>query len=565
MSKKIRVIIGSFLVLAFLAVFVAWPYLQLLTADDALQKGSLLEALEMYEQLDENLFFGDRALEGIQTVTKLRAEEALEAGDFDTVLSLSSQLIDTRAANKLRRTVADRHMEAGAYRQAAELYDKLNEDDLEKNAWRAYGDESLKAGQYTTAVEAYERIGDPEATRNAQILFADDLHERGLYTDAEFLYKELQMPEKAKASALCYGQELISNGQEENAVTHISAYTGNDVAEMACQAATAYAARSGEAAEVSAQRMGSNLRHLETQIAFCNLLRNEGLDLSVVYPEGVAVDVDLAAYSFANKGDSEETPDWSKMLIFHRVDEMPELRSHTNYSMTEIENHMEALSDRANPLGVKSTVFYRPDLMEMMSEDLRAASMDECTSIILFEKGYHTSVHITMRTSRRSSYYAVNSTSSYTVYPSYLAYEALTLIDKADPSMALIYEGYAERPLVYNAIIGDRYADAQIDITPEQIAEIQEVSDNGDEAAKAELIEKYGQEIIDFVSRTGWGTYMFIPDPDTNGNIVGTDDNVHTWFVPKYMIAKHTQDMWMQSMIDDKAIAKLLLYLYMAQ
>lgn len=569
-QKKIKpvIIILSLFLVAVVSFFIGKDPSTLIRADQAFKSGRFEDVARLYTQVANPDIWGERVRQGYQDSLIQVAEEALQNSDFWQAMKIYEELDLQEKADQAGKTGAEEAMSLGNYLTAADLFEHIGDETGAKNAWDSFGSVQLTAGCFEDAVAAFQKSGNKENEREAYNAWGDDLFQKSDYDGAIKQYKHSGESEKEKVAALAEAEFMISAGQYSEAAVLLGKYAGSDVAQTVYTAfKTSIAGMSKDNSVKQASEFGKKLKVLNTQIEYCRLLENGGYDLNSVYPDGVEVNVDLAKHQLFEIADERSTndPDCSRVLIFFREEEKPDLEGKTAL----IEEEMDQIKIDAEESRLDKDYGYKvkflPGMMEFLPEQVRAGNEEECTTIILFEKGYIPEGHLAVRTlkpnpgnSLLNDIYNTN----YQVYLCYKAYEGIAVYEKNNPLVGRVYDGYANHSLASKSVVGNDYSDAGIDISSIGTELVQEALQNEGSEESQEILSRYGEMVIDFVKKTGWGDYILIPDIDSSGtikNFKGTALNVQEWNTEKYMLGRYEED-WLQKQLQENAMEDLARY-----
>ncbi|MBE5809869.1 MAG: hypothetical protein E7318_02920 [Clostridiales bacterium] len=541
MKKKL--IIWGIIIAALLVYFVGLPYINLRQADQLFNNGQYAEAYEKYEELRSSFFFDDD-VEYNQRLCQINmAEEALSAKDYERAIELYTKLGKKDKVREIQILQADDLAQQGEYKQAAELYEKLQEAEKAKEAWAAHGEKCLTEKKFAEAISIFEKLNQTDRIIEIRLAWAE---------------------------------ELLRTGHEAELPSVLKGLTGEQIAQYHFDAVKATAARdtSRSAAQIAGE-YGAGIADINTQLAFCNLLKQAEIDLAEVYPNGVVVDVDLSQYQmiesliYQNLVAEEPVLDYSKILVFSREESKPQTKYNSVTSEAEVDIAWEGASAAKKEKDYGYTVRLQPGLMNSFLDSMLASTLEECTSIILLEKGYYPDNCLQIKsTSTYGNYSAFLSdyfggVTTYTPYISHYAYEGIIIYSVSNPLEMLYYDCYVNSSLMANAVVGNSYSDSDIGLNAEEINEIMAALENREDPASAAVLEKYPKETVDFVDFHGWGNYLYIPEVDANGNPIGqsySTEEADKWSTEKYMLGVY-EEGWMNAQLADGAMSTLGIYL----
>lgn len=571
-QKVVFVVVGLLLLCAFIVAFIAIPYSKLQSANKTFILGLYEDAYKQYDSLSSDALFVEQANLGKKNCKYRMADMAFFNKDYDKAISIYTELRDSAKVRYVRIVVADDTLRSGDYKQAAEMYEKLGEEQKAQDAWRSYGDLCISEKKYDEAIKIFENLKDYDRVLNSYCSWADDLMEQQRYQEAAEKYRLCNMETNAYESIYLHADHLLDTGKAADVPKQLQGYGGERIAQYVYDAVQV-AAKSEQRSSIDeiAGEYGSYISDVNTQLAYCNLLRNAGVDLQMAYPNGVQVDADLSkfqlfAYMYIPAKERIADPDCSKMLVFSRTEEKPELLAHSESSEEEADNILTKLEEKETSSDSPYTVRLHPEMMEALEEGMRASTLEECTSIMLLEKGYYPRSGISIKSTNTYSYDGLQSgvlsdMATYRVYIEYAAYEGIQVYDVHNPLNMLCYDYYFDDALVHNHVLGN--SDINLNLSSEEIDEIQFALENKDNAALALVLKKYPQDIIDFIDSSGWAYYMYIPEEDEQGNQIGQTfslDDVDAWNIDKYMLGVH-EDGWMEKQLKNKAVETMISYI----
>lgn len=564
-----------YLVVLVIAVAIIVPYSKLQTANKAFDEGAYEQACEQFEALTSNIFFFKQAKEKQRECLYKMADEALSNKAYDEALKYYIQLGDIERAKETRLTAADEHVQKGEYKAAAELYEVLKETQKSKDAWASYAEQCISEKNYKEAVDTYIKLENDEKLQSARAEWAAYLMEQHSYLQAAEQYRLCNMEAEAQDATYQHAGYLIENGRAAEVPELLKGMTGDRTARTMLDAAKAAASQGSEKslAEI-AGAYGSYITDVNTQLAYCNLLRYDEIDLNLVYPDGVEVEMDLAKYQvyeylLSDLPEEEITVDYSKLLIFSREEEKPILKAVTSFTEADSAAVSEKEAQRRMTSEYSYIVKLQPALMDSLFLSTVANTIEECTGILLLETGYYPAGSLRIKTTNVSSgrYAPVTMGVIYNTYVYYDAYEGITVYDVNDPLHAECYYFYNTDPMISHCTIGNAYNEKDMDLSSEEIEAILEALEDKESEASAEILAKYSQETIDFVAYNGWGDYLYIPEEDEQGNQIGKTysmDDKTEWNVDKYMIGKY-EESWMEDQVANGVVDEIAFYGFLMQ
>lgn len=568
MKKRVILIIVAIAVV-FVGGSIIAPYSKLHSANELFNEGEYEQAVEVYASLSSNLLFGEQADMGQKNCQYRMADSALDNKDYETAIALFSELNESDKVRNIRMLWADELCTVGKYKQAADMFEILGENQKAKEVWEIYAEECLATNKYEEALEVYEKLQYAEKCKSTHSLWAEYLLAEGSFLNAAEQFR-ISGDEEGALNAICRQAEyLIQADKAQEVPEQLEGYSGDRIAQCIFDAASSTAkSNTNKTFEEIAGEYGSYVTDVNTQLYYCNLLRAEGIDLQSVYPEGVVVEIDLAEYQIFDYLVSEDTntvaPDCSKILVFSREEQKPTLSKLSFRNEEESVGCLDAEAERRKSGNYPYTVRLEPALMESVIEELRAESCEECTSIVLLEKGYYPYGGLSIKSTQYSSLvYSYELTKEYKVYPSYIAYESIAVYSANNPKDVTLYDFYYDEALIDNSVVGNSYLDANLKLSEEEIAEIMHVlEDTSVEVAKLLLKEKYPEETVEFVADNSWGNYVYIPeepDGEGTGRVYSADDEAE-WFTEKYMLGVH-DEKWLEQQKTDGFMDYIMLYM----
>ena len=567
------------LVLALLAWQVFIPFFQMEDANWLMATGEYENAAQAYSELSGSLAFGAQAREKHALAKRKAAEKAVEKKDFERAEDLYLSLNDGKMVTEVQMAAAAYYLETGLYEKAAKKYERAGDAENAGKAWTRYGDSLVDGKEYEKAVDAYTKGGNgenEEKIRAAQIAWADDCLANNRLDEAAEHYLQAGMEQKAREIVMKKAEQMISSKEVDGIIDVLKPYKGKDIVDLLFRAMALEVTDTGSSnAAASARTYGESILNTEMQLYYCRLLLDKGFDLKQVYPDGVEVDMDLAKYQFYNDWEQDSIPDASKVIIFTRTEGIPELKTLHFGASAELEKEMKEETEKRKGRDYGYTIKLRTDIMMDLNSDQQAWNLDECTAYIVLEEGYYPSGYISIRTGRESAltglkdYSSIlgtgytsllnSSSTTYQMLNHYASFGMVSVYDKRDMTKGTIINHYIHHPIASNAVIGNNYEDAGIDLNSLDIEEIQNALKDKESEESKEILAKYDEKDVEFVEKNGWGDYVVFPDKDENGNqrnVRGTSDNVRTWFVPKYFIA-NPEENWITSQINGDLLSYL--------
>ena len=572
------------LVLFFVLVFILGygiPYITLKKADKLFQNKDYRAAIELYDSIQVGGRLSEESSASANECRYLLAEQALENGDYDAAITLYTELGDNDKVRSVGIARADEMFKNGDYHHAAELYQLADEPEMSKNAWYQYAKQCIDATDYENAINTYISLNDYAKETSTRKTWAAQLFDDGEYIKAEEQYLLIGDQNNAWAATSAHISVLIDQQREDEVLEWIRDYTGIDVAQQVFNAAMSKIHRFPNSHHNQiAFTFGSCLKDVDTQLAYCELLRKEGYSLQEVYPDGVTVDADLAAYQFFTMAVSEkEEVDLEKFIAFSREDFKPSLDVMSASSKQEADKRYDKYVASRESKEFTYEVKLLPGLMEQFPEILCAQNMAEATALLLVEKGFYPDNQLTIRTrtvsnSQNTTVNTANiyeflgkepphDNSTYQTLFGYTAYEAISIYNIDNPVSGTIAAYYADSSIISDCIVGNTYQEKNIKLTTDEIDAILKALEDPESEESVALFAQYPQSTIDFVSQNGWGTYIYIPDGDETGNSGGrtyTSDEIDQLNIEKYMLGKH-DDQWFEQEIQNDLISNLLLYI----
>ena len=560
------------LVLLVLAAFYAViPYGNLQEAEKLQAEERYEDATALYSKYRSHLIWKGKATEGYISSKTGIAEKAVVECDYDQAIEVYRELGNSEKMKEVQEKAAAYHYGKGAYQKAATLYEEVNQTLPARVAWSKYGDTLMESYEFEQAIEAYTNAKNENKLQSAQLSWAERLAEDHQFEEAAEHYILGGRGDKAREIMIAKAEQMIADGDTEGIIKALEPYKGIDVAELLFQAQkVGIDDIQSEDAVNSARRYGDSMTDLEMLLYYCRRLYENQYDLKKIFPEGIAIEMDLAQYQIYNfESDDDSTdPDYSGIIVFSREDAVPDLeRKFTFYSNEASSAVDDKMKEKLNG-GYDYSVKLRPELMIDLFSENQAWSLDDCTAYVILDEGFLPYGAISIRTTSASSGSKNSSTLSswqsgyYEIFYYYLAYSAITVYDRNHSQRFKNYDTYMDPPIAANAVVGNSYSDSGIDLTGLQVEEIQKALEDRNSEESKSVLEKYDSQVIEFVEQNGWGDYILMPDRDENGNqknIKGTSRNISSWNISKYMVGQR-DETWITRELDDGAMASLALY-----
>lgn len=533
---KARIVTAVILITVMLAavIFVVMPYMKITEANKALEESAYETAIEKYESVASNLFFKGKAEEGIASSKRGLAEKAVAEKRYQDAIDLYLEILDYGETQRIREVYAEECMQEGDYKKAFEMYDRLRDEQKAQEARNLYGLELMKQSKFFEAIDIFTQTGNDEKVKECRIAWAEEMTSQGMYLQAAEQYEIADMPEQRMEMYYMQADKLLAEGDTSNAFELVKQCAGEKCAQYLIMFVKADAENNPDKPVYEiAREYGSYFTDVNTQLAYCRLLQEEGIGIESTYPDGVVVDISLAEYRMDNyfyENITSENPDCSKILVFSREEEKPELSwMESSSSYLEAEATLDKMLEKRVSDDYPYTVRLQPALMNSFYYESRASSMEECTAIILFEKGFLPNYQIIIKTTNSPGYI----TGTYTYYSSYVgydAYEGIMIYDVNDPLNIYACNGYMNVSLISGS-------------------EIKNSAESGS----------------DITADGEWGELLYIPETDAKGNQTGKSfsiDDRWSWYNEKYMFGKHEED-WFQKQLDDGEMEVLSLCVYL--
>ena len=564
------------LVLVLLGSQVFVPFFRMKGADSQMADGRYEEAAETYSGLRNSPFFGSQAKEKYRAVMRLAAEKAVEDKDFDKAESIYLDLDEKERVKDVRLVAAAYYSDTGLYEKAAGIYEKAGETEKAKSTWNQYGDSLLESKEFEKAVFAYANGENEEKIRAARIAWADDCFANNRLDEAAEHYLQAGMEQKAQEIVMKKAEQMIGSKEVDGIIDMLRPYKGRDIVDLLFRAMSLEMTDTGSSnAAASARTYGESIRDTDMQLYYCQLLLDKGFDLKQVYPDGVEVDMDLAKYQFYNDWEQDSIPDASKVIIFTRTEEIPELAPLRFGASADLDKELAKEENKRKENDYGYTVRLRPEIMVDLDGDQQIWDLDECTAYAVLEEGYFPAGYISIRTGRESALTGLkdysslqvtglasllnSSSTTYRMFCYYASFGMVSIYDKRDMSKGTIIDHYIHQPIAVNAVSGNNYEDWGVDLNSLDIEEIQKALKDKESEESKEILAKYDSKDVEFVEKNGWGDYVLFPDKDENGkqkNVRGETDTVSTWFVPKYFLAM-PEENWTESQISGDLLSYL--------
>ena len=509
-----------------------------------------------YDGAAEQYRLAEKHDDAIAVLTE-KAEIAKQAESWDEAINVLNQMKETFAEMLSDEKMAElNEATLAAHAQyAASLHAKFDYDGA--------------AQQYRLAEKYDEAVA--VLREKAELRIETEYWDDALNTLDQIIetYKLALNNEKACETAIEKADLLISLGRRDEVPVALMGISGNKIADYFYAMAKSDAENLTTDEAVKAYSVyGSYMTDVDTQLYYCNLLIADGTDIGQVYPDGVTVSVDLAPYQIldAQNNQSGNYPNYSSILVFSRSEAEPSLKGTVSY-VNAAEGLLETLLDAKKLPEYGYSVKLEPAIMiNGLNNELIASSLADATTIIIIEKGYFPFGYITERETTTSSFISGLPSTTYKTFVEYAAYEAICAYDKADPMICDILDAYQTDPLMINAISGDSYADANINLTPEQIQEITLALADKDSVESKTILAKYDEPVVEFVGKTGWGNYLLLRYYDENGNIKelkASSSNTGTWNTSKFMVGSFDEGWLTDELINNSmAYANIYGYLY---
>ncbi|MBR0341479.1 MAG: hypothetical protein IJH64_04440 [Oscillospiraceae bacterium] len=275
--------------------------------------------------------------------------------------------------------------------------------------------------EFELAVSLYKETGDRAGVRKAYIAWSRDLLEKGDYAKAlEIIEKVTDAREKeellAKAHEIRHDQKIR---ESEKVMDTAGSETGR-IREL--------------------RKLAKNIDDIDSLLKYCTWLEERGIDPGDIFPDGAIVtDVSLTAYKpwkdpseEANQKNTLTVPDKSKFLVFsRRLSAAHDGRYLRDKGFLPDSNSNELPWDDEDDRNFEIRLV--PASLYELSKEKRAASMDECSHILLADAACGVGGHVelelefTMHTSR------ITHTRLPKTYPLVFIYDNVTVYDKKRP------------------------------------------------------------------------------------------------------------------------------------
>ncbi|MCR4621695.1 MAG: hypothetical protein K5663_06395 [Clostridiales bacterium] len=457
--KKVITIILLIVVLCLAVNYIGFPWYQIEQADKYMYQGEHSKTEDVLITYINHFFWGKKARARLMDLYTLEAAKSMEAKDYEA---------------------------------AAIAYQKLNDENNAKKAWLALGDTSMSQSDFEKAVKGYSNAGAQSLLSEAYSKWGDQMLSLQNYKDAVRYYQLADDTSKIRTAKLDEAYYLINNNKPSEVIRIVKGYNGKDIAEIVFNAFQCEAQLMQENSEADdtpqelhtkiialAAKYGESIKDIDTQLAFCNLLKDNGHSLKEVYPDGVEVDYSIsnyqvyepeeidysAAYGITTskvakslldmlKKTNTDNSSSNKILCFSRIENKPiisdngiEYGKYKNSTTGELENPLAYVDSDRWVATDYYTVKLLPGIMESLNPSLRAKSLSECGKFLIIDKGYMPMGHVTITNTKtyNSNYSSSNkgiTSTSYKAYIYYSAYESIALYNKNNPKDRFIFDGY---------------------------------------------------------------------------------------------------------------------------
>lgn len=557
------------LILIILMITVIAPAVNMNKANRLLSEGRGEEAAAVYSQYTNHFLWGGSAQQRFSNALIETGKKALEEHDYERAIKAFDLLGNDGYARKkaAKNEYAEYAYANEDYETAASLFAELSNTSKEKEAYGKAGDQHLASGDYNKAIEDYGKASMDEAVLSVHITWAEALASREQYVEAAEQYRLAGRNDQEVLMMYAQAEKMIRDGTTEGICELLEPYPGAKTAELIFRAQSAGNEDPSDGnAVASAAAFGKAVSDPDTQLRYSKLLLDAGYDLKQVYPDGVPVKMNLARYNVvnANLGTEIDNMDLSKIVVFSREWDEPSLAlrsSGSGYSPeTFLDNEYKALNDGKYSCSIR----LHPELISELLDTYQAWDLDSCTVYLILDDGYIPEGSLIIR---QSAIGIGSETTSYTGLISYSAYESIAFFDKKDTNKALLEDICLNRSAASNAVIGNAYSDAGIDITELDLSKIQEALADRESEDSKEVLNHYDESVIRFVENHDWGDYVLIPDTDESGeqhNFKGTTNNIGQWNIPKYMIGVRNEN-WIHEKLADDVLTKINMALLILQ
>ncbi|MBR2188829.1 MAG: hypothetical protein IJ860_05400 [Eubacterium sp.] len=278
-----------------------------------------------------------------------------------------------------QRQLGYQSIEKGEFEQALKLFEVTGDAEGEKQAHAARGAAYLSEQNYEMAIKQYQLAEDSAGEQAVYFTWCKDLISEGAYSEAATTLRKAE------------------DGEEKDALLS-EIYVQR--CEAALRGAQDYLKEAAEADRMNGQAadklrdIGWELDDINSQLKYCELLDQAGIDPGEVYPDGVPVaDVSLAAYQSRKimnmasllPGENLFSGKAVRALVFSRSLNVEKSSKYLRDSTIGIIIVPWDITDDSN-----YDIRLMPGELYDVSADRRAASLEESNLYLLADAGYQT-------------------------------------------------------------------------------------------------------------------------------------------------------------------------------
>lgn len=311
---------------------------------------------------------------------------------------------------------------AGPYANAA----RPKIPDLQKKL----ADQMLARGRYQEAEQTYGLVNDEEGQATARIARCQSLAEQKKYTEAIELLMEME-PSANRDSLL----ETCRRSRCTQAIQEIpSAHKNMD----------------------TLRETGQKLDDIDSQLRYCEALKEAGLDPGEVYPDGVEI-IDYPLKDYKEQMESTvDTMQEGRILVMRRIPDVKDKSWYrgsvqmVQYSASDVisgdleKNSEEKLAEEDDRVLLMPAELYR------FPEKQRAQSARDCQLLLLAATNWEYYDHIVFIGENRIRLNGRRQTSkTYTPYPVFQAVDTVSLYETKNPEHELLFGGQVSIPQDY--------------------------------------------------------------------------------------------------------------------
>ena len=481
-SFFIKGIVFFLILIALLIWIIIIPFIKLQKADTLIAEHDIEGAAQLYKELSHNKIWGNKAqseyIKAMQTI----AENAIQNHEFESAIEIYSTIGNSEEVAKTKKAAAEYAVKQNDLKTAAKYFEELGDIIHTNIVLNQYGGLMREANNYAEAIDAFKRAGNDEMARDTHYDWGTYLLGENDFDGAYVQFEHAGRQDKLRDIILQKVEYLIKQGEYSEICSILKPYNGADIAQLLFKAVEAEKSLAeNETSNEIAYRYGTSITDVDTQLKFCLYLMENEYNLKEVYPNGVKVDVDLSKYQLYDQhvNEDEREPNFQKVLIFSRSENVPKLSEVTSYSEDKTHSILDDIMEKRRKSNYQYKVRLHPELIIDLLESNQAWDMESCTDLIILETGYMPIGSISIRTTttsyNRFSSSLLTSTISYKIFPYYGAYSSIVVYDKENPKVAAVYNHFIDQPPASRAIVGNDYSDIGIDISRVQIEEIRDI------------------------------------------------------------------------------------------